>query len=242
MSICRLCKKNKKLINSHVLPEFLYKPLYDEDHEFNLIKLKGGKIAQKLNKGVYEKLLCEHCDNIIIGEYEDLAAKVLFGDRKKEIEIIKTNFGHLIKGLNYKLFKLFQISLIWRISLTSRPEFKKINLGPHQEKMRIMLLEGYPGEVYDYGVWMMYFPKSSKELKDLIIAPQQLRKRIEGHRCYRAIFNGLIWIFFVSQHIDRFSHKEYFLSKSGELPVINSSQFGENFVQYLKQEYQKNLK
>ena len=240
MSICKLCNKDKELVNSHILPEFLYKPLYDEEHEFNLISVKDGKITQKLNKGVYEKLLCQHCDNIIIGEYEDHAAKVLFGDGKKEIEIIKTKFGHLIRGLDYRLFKLFQISLIWRISLTTRQEFKKINLGPHQNKMRTMLLEGNPGDVFEYGVWILFFPKSSKEMKDLIIAPNLLRKRIEGHRCYRAIFNGLFWLFFVSHHTYQFSHKEYFLSKSEELPIINSGQIGENFVQYLIREYQKN--
>ena len=240
MSTCKLCNQDKKLVDSHILPEFLYTPLYDEEHRFSFLSMKEGKEIKQLKKGVYEKLLCENCDNIIIGQYEDHAAKILFGDGKKEIEIAKTSYGHLISGVNYKLFKLFQISLLWRVSIASRPEIKKISLGPHQEKMRKMLLGGIPGEVYEYGVWMLFFPKSSKDMKDFILIPRPLPRRIEGYRCFRAIFNGLVWLFFVSSHTQRFSHIEFFLSKSGELPIINSGEFGENFVRFLAQEFQQN--
>ena len=200
MPVCKLCKENKLLVDSHILPEFLYSPLYDEQHKFNFLSMNEGKVIKQLKIGVYEKLLCKKCDNIIIGQYENHASKILFGDGKKEIEITKNNYGHLIKGLDYKLFKLFQISLLWRVSIATRSEIKNINLGPHQEKMRLMLLRGVPGEIYEYGVWVMFFPKSSKNLKDLILLPRPLSKRIEGNRCYRAIFDGLFWLFFVSSH------------------------------------------
>ena len=240
MSICKLCLEDKKLVDSHILPEFLYSPLYDEEHRFSFLSMREGKVIKQLKKGVYEKLLCEECDNIIIGQYENHAAKILFGDGKKEIEIVRTNYGHLIKGADYKLFKLFQISLLWRVSISTRPEIKKINLGPHQENMRLMLLDGLPGEVYEYGVWILLFPKSSKDLKDFILIPQPLTRKIQGHRCFRAIFNCLCWLFFVSSHVQLFSHLGFFLSKTGELPIVNSGEIGENFVRYLAKEYQQN--
>ena len=62
--------------------------------------MKKGEEIKQLKKGVYEKLLCENCDNIIIGQYEDHAAKILFGDGKKEIEIEKTTYGHLIREVD----------------------------------------------------------------------------------------------------------------------------------------------
>jgi len=230
MSKCKLCNKDKTLIDSHIFPEFMYEPLYDDEHRFKVINMKGGDLIKTPPKGIYEKLLCESCDKKIIGKYEDHASKILFGDGKKEIEVETKNYGHLVHGVDYKLFKLFQISLIWRASLSTRKEIIRINLGPHAEPMRLMLLNENPGEVYDYGVIIYLFPKSSKDMKDLIISPALLPKRIEGNRIYRAIFNGLVWIYFLSNHTKYFTKQEFFLSKEGMLPIINSGQIGEEYV------------
>lgn len=230
MNNCKLCNQPKKLVDSHIFPEFMYEPLYDDEHRFKVISMKDGDVIKEPPKGIYEKLLCDVCDNDIIGKYENHASKVLFGDGKKEIEIETMEYGHLIHGVDYKLFKLFQISLIWRASISTRKEINRINLGPHAEVMRQMLITENPGEVYEYGVFIYLFPKSSKDMKDLIVSPELLPKRIDGNRIYRAIFNGLFWAFFVSSHLNYFGKKEFFLSKEGSLPIINSGKIGEQYV------------
>ena len=111
-----------------------------------------------------------------------------------------------------------------------RKEINRIYLGPHSEVMRQMILNENPGEIYEYGVIIYLFPKSSKDMKDLIISPELLTKRIDGNRVYRAIFNGLFWTFFVSSHIKYYGKREFFLSKEGSLPIINSGQIGEQYV------------
>jgi len=233
MAECRLCKENKRLVKSHIFPEFMYKPLYDENSKFKIISLKNGSIKKEPSKGIYERLLCERCDNEIIGKYENHASKILFGDGKKEIEIENTNYGQLIRGVDYKLFKLFQMSLLWRTSISKREEIHRINLGPHEDRMRKMILNEDPGEFYDYGVIILLFPESSKKLKDLLISPELLHKRIDGHRIYRAIFNGLVWVYFVSSNTKDFNYKNYFLSKDGTLPIVNSGIYGEKFIREL---------
>lgn len=35
---CRLCREAKPLVNSHVIPELLYVPLYDEKHRLLSVK------------------------------------------------------------------------------------------------------------------------------------------------------------------------------------------------------------
>ena len=230
MSACKLCNKENKLIDSHIFPEFMYTPMYDEKHQFKILTTKSTDIIKEPRKGIYEKLFCKKCDNDIIGKYEDHAAKVMFGDGKKEIEIKNTNMGLLIRGIDYTLFKLFQISLLWRASISTRPEIKRISLGPHAETMRKMLLTENPGEVYEYGAVIYLFPQSSKDMKDLIVSPELSERRIEGNRIYRAIFNGLFWTFFVSNHSNLYSFKNHFLSKEGILPIINSGKYGEQYV------------
>jgi len=239
MAICKLCNTEQKLIDSHIFPEFMYTPMYDEYHQFKVLTTKSPNVLKEPKKGIYEKLFCKKCDNDILNKYEDHAAKVMFGDGKKEIEIKETKFGLLIRGIDYKLFKLFQISLLWRAAISTRPEIKRISLGAHTEKMRNMLYTGNPGEIYEYGVVIYLFPQSSKEMKDLIVSPELSEKRIEGNRIYRAIFNGLFWTYFISSHSKYYSFKEHFLSKEGVLPIINSGEYGERYVFQLAKDFLK---
>lgn len=239
MAICKLCGKERKLIDSHIFPEFMYKPMYDDNHKFKFLTTKSDGVIKEPSKGIYEKLFCENCDNNIIGKYEDHAAKVLFGDGKKGIGIENTKYGLMIHDVNYSLFKLFQISLFWRASISTRPEIKKISFGPHCEKMKEMLYNENPGEPYEYGTVIYFFPKYSSDIKDLIVMPEFSEKRVEGNRVCRAIFNGLFWTMLASSHSKNFTHKELFLSTEGKLPIINSGPFGEKYIYELAKDILK---
>ncbi len=52
---CRLCKNDKPLQNSHVIPEFLYGPSYDAKHRIGVVRvgLPGRRLRQK---GIREPL------------------------------------------------------------------------------------------------------------------------------------------------------------------------------------------
>lgn len=34
---CQLCQRDTELMNSHIIPEFVYEPLYDEAHRFHVL-------------------------------------------------------------------------------------------------------------------------------------------------------------------------------------------------------------
>jgi len=59
--VCPLCQKEKPLVQSHVIPEFLYRPLYDEKHRAIEAKLvpKGFNYLQKAYR---EPLPCSECE------------------------------------------------------------------------------------------------------------------------------------------------------------------------------------
>jgi len=227
MALCKLCLKEKPLRDSHIFPEFLYKPLYDSGHNYLVLKSKTN--VGKRPKGIYEKLFCASCEEII-ARYEDYAAKILMGDGKTEVQINENKFGFVIKNLDYTRFKLFELSLIWRANIASRPELRRISLGPHSEKIREMLLKEEPGRYYKYGCAIFFLPEQPPELKELIIPPHKLPSMIDGHRGYRAIFNGLFWIFIISSHTEEFEMKKYFLQESGDLPIVNSGHHGWKFI------------
>jgi len=101
---CKLCNNESKLMNSHIIPEFIYKPLYDEKHRFHVLSTykKVGKLKEQ--KGIRENMLCSECEQHI-SRYESYARKVLFGG----VPIVVQNDGPgiIVSEIDYKLFKLF---------------------------------------------------------------------------------------------------------------------------------------
>lgn len=228
MHICALCLDEKKLVKSHIFPEFLYKPLYDPNHQYLVVSTDKDTPIRKRAKGIYGKLLCYECDNNIIGSYENYASTIMF-ENVREKEIVETGF--LFKGLDYPRFKLFQLSLLWRASISNRPEARQIDLGPHQEKIRKMLFDGNPGKMFEYGCAMFFLPKQPKEMVGFIYPPEQIIRKIKGgHFGYRAIFAGLFWFWICSSHMNMFPNPELFISENGILPVKNSGNKGWNFI------------
>ena len=78
-SICKLCLQKKKLVRSHIIPEFLYKRLYNEKHQFFVISNDSKIHDRVLQKGLREYLLCQECDGEILSSYEHYTSRVLNG-------------------------------------------------------------------------------------------------------------------------------------------------------------------
>ncbi len=166
-------------------------------------------------KGIYEKLLCEECE-IKISKFESYASGVLFGG--PELTIKKTTIGIKVSGVNYEKFKLFQLSILWRIAVSKRDEFSNIGLGPHQEVIRKMILSENPAKQHLYGCVHVFSPKILEFTTELILPPEHVK--IDGHNCFRTLLGGVFWLFIVSSHSRQFSMSDFYLSESGDLHLI----------------------
>ncbi len=230
--VCSLCKEDRPLRQSHIFPEWLYKPLYDDNHRFFVLSTDVKKRRGTRPKGIYERLLCGECEHRF-STWEEYARSVFY-----ELPLRVTEEGRAVvfSGLQYTSFKLFQMSLIWRASIASRPEVPRIDLGPHAERIRKMLFEGNPGEAYQYGSILMLPALSQELLQQFVYPPERLPTKIDGHTAYRAVFGGLFWLFIVSNHSSRVPH-EVFLSETGNLPVFKVGEPAEKFMQQLASDF-----
>ena len=224
---CALCLKDTKLCESHIYPEFLYDKVYDENHSFFVMSSASDSFPKRQRKGVYEELLCKNCEEHI-NNFEDYAAKVLFGGVRKTIQQLPNKL--LVSGLQYDKFKLFQMSILWRTGASKRSEFRNIKLGPHQEILRQMLLNDNPGEPYEYGCLMTFIPGVKDLMERMVFPLESLNRKIRGYRMYRGIFGGLFWAFIVSSHNDKFPFKEVFIEKQGVLSIYKAPPSAEEFV------------
>lgn len=211
-NICRLCLKESELRNSHILPEFLYENLYDELHRTMLVS--SGEKEKLIQKGVREYLLCQQCETKL-SRYEGYATTV--------IQDIPTFEGHssgnfiFSNNIDYRLFKLFQLSILWRGSVSKNQMFANVNLGKHhEEKVRVMLDLETPGRASDYGCFIVRIP-DPKKIHRIIMPP--MPEKLFGHNGYRFMIGGLFWYFVVTGHSIQETVESMFLQELGVLTV-----------------------
>lgn len=134
---CALCLEESDLRQSHIIPEFMYKSLYDEINRFHVLSVIPEKSNWKEQKGLRERLLCGKCEQKL-SVWERYASLVLKGG----IPLTHRREGSIIhlSGVDYKQFKLFQLSILWRASVSTLQFFEKVQLGEHAEIIRQHLL------------------------------------------------------------------------------------------------------
>lgn len=205
---CKLCQTTQKLCQSHIIPEFMYKPVYSENHKIKCIRPDGN--AGTLQKGLREDLLCSNCESKI-SKYERHANEILRS-------IIENNHSGDVLRINadYRKFKLFLLSILWKAGVTTVPTFA-IELGSHEEKIRAMLINENPGDEDEYPCLTFFF-KDETNLTRSIHQPEEIR--LEGHRCFRFLIARLLFIYFVSSHQKPAKAQEMSLKKDGSLNVM----------------------
>ena len=229
--VCRLCKREGKLRYSHIIPEWCYKPIYDSQHRLHELSTNES-VPNKFfrQKGLREYLLCDACEELL-GDSEKYVREVFYGG----VEIaIKREGNPLVLGdLDYKKFKLFQLSILWRCGVSTLPKLSAVDLGRHQEPLRQMILNSKPGEPHEYGCVMSAVLTESMQptgkidvVDGLMVFPEEMR--IHGHKAYRIIFAGSTWVFVVSSHSISYPDRKLFLSKDGTLilPLVKAEDTG----------------
>lgn len=231
--LCLLCKNSSEVIKSHIIPEYMYKPIYGKQGKvasagrFKIIK---GKITSRnfmMGKGDVEYLLCKKCDNEIIGGIEGEAIKYIDLIRdysfSQDLEIIETD---------YKIMKLFQLSLLWRAPISTNWMFKNVSLGnKHEEKIRLMLKDKNPGRYYEYGCVIIVV--HNKLLRKSMIHSQ--RNSHKKHTIYQIVTPGIHFEYYVSSHTKNIDFVNLFLNEDGYLPLIRAPKdYEDDSVRLLK--------
>jgi len=217
MKICKLCRKEKELKRSHIIPEFMYRTMYDDKHNYFVLSSDPKKRAFKKQKGEWEKLLCSDCETQL-SRYERYVSFIFNGGTYLEFQhdhnVIK------LAKLNYLKFKLFQLSIIWRASISSRKIFNNVQLGKHEEIIRKMLLNKDPGGENQYGCILRMIFHNDEHFSSFLVPPD--KTRVKGDIFYQFAFNGFWWHFNVASHKPSSGLHELFLKENGTLLILKS--------------------
>lgn len=212
---CALCLQDEPLCNSHIVPEFMHREIYDEKHRFLGISNNPSKPVKFFQKGLREPLLCRGCETKL-NHNERYARKCLYGgtplavqQRGKEVSV---------SGVDYKRMKLFLMSILWRFAVTTIEGFKGVKLGPHREKLRQLVLAEDPGEPFRYGCAIIEVVYEDKRIPGLIMQPTSAR--LGSHRIWRIIVDGLLLLFCVSNHDAPAEIRPLFLKPDGSMLIL----------------------
>lgn len=213
-SVCRLCNTPSELCRSHILPEFLYRPLYDEKHRFSILTagVTGVRYGQR---GLTEKLLCHACEQRLC-LFEKYAAEVMSGRLGHRYQQHDSRIT--IKGIDYAQFKLFQISILWRASVSTLEFFRLVSLGPREELLRQMLVAANPGSPEAFGCVVIFAHDSGHDLSDTLFNPEPFRWA--GRRMYKLFFAGAAWLYHCDQRPPTPHLQKFFLRPDGTLSAL----------------------
>jgi hypothetical protein len=237
MGFCKLCEKEKKLIEAHIIPKFMFKKMKDENNSFYEVKINvetKEQKSKKVQKEDYDKnILCGDCDNGILGGiYEDYAKDVLYGENLNSTiapkckNYMNPNDGteySVCKNIDYSKMKLFLLSLLWRASITDRPIFQDVNIGSkHEEIIRKMLFEKITPKETEYPIIVTSFMRTENKLENLISQPKRIKMQ-GGINGYLFTIDSLQFMFAVNsiQHKLPSYILKNTLKESGEMTTLH---------------------
>lgn len=238
--VCKLCLEARKLCDkSHIIPDFLYKYLYGENKKLVYLHSDRG-VSFRYNSEYEGGILCQACDEEIIGTFDDYAAKFIYNEFatkiKTQLHLMDDRKRLVIEGAPYEYakFKLFLLSLLWRGSISSRPFFAKMKLNSEtEEDLRKMISSNDPGVPEKYACFiylppLVVNPDGGKGLNTFYMptmSPQHVRKN-EWEFCEFTIIGTKYY---------------YLISKPKNVKVVPALERGKLTLAFNKIDTQKEL-
>ena len=211
---CALCHSDSELCRSHIVPEFFFARIYDEDNR--TLSLRHGETrARTIQKGHREKLLCRTCEDQF-QRYEDYFARYWY-QRPAPAKGVLGEFLTLV-DLDYPKLKLLLLSIVWRASVAKQNAFSSANLGPkHEGIVRRMIADEEPRTRRDYPIigGLLVDPETRKLWDNTVMLP--LLMKVEGHWAHRMVFGGVSWTVFASS--EKPPAESHWLAEDGSLAL-----------------------
>jgi hypothetical protein len=183
----------------------MYFGLFDDKNKLAMLDLDTQQ-QKRPSTGIYESyILCRDCDNVILSKLETYGKEVLcdsdgvFKDFFKANEIVQS-IGlkcARFQVTDYKNFKLFLISILWRMSISSNPFFNDVDLGlRHSEILRAAIFYNKTLNEDDYEVAIIAVQKLPDLIINMISRPRKIRQADNTY--YVCLVNGLFFMFNIS--------------------------------------------
>lgn len=204
--------------------------MYDKNHKlisFVPVKYQNDSKVKKPSSGEYESgILCQECDNSILGSYETYGHNVIYGGTfkqgKKPIchNTVEADLTILnCRNIDYSKLKLFYLSLLWRASISSRPMFKAVDLGTkYTDRIRQMLHTQDPGKDTEFVIVAFTWVKDKSASKDMLLSPRLFK--IGYKYMYVLPISGFFYFIYITPDSCHEKLFDYRLKEDGSMRTI----------------------
>jgi hypothetical protein len=194
-AVCKLCCKTAQLCRSHIIPNLALRPVFDETHRMAEVSVFGKD--RELQSGRWEYMLCLDCEQRF-SRWETYFAREWSTADKIPARVTRET-RITISGLDYSQFKLFHLSILWRLGASTLSDYRSVRLGSHQDQIGKMLLHDDPGPPDRYPFWAhLLFHKDGRISTDIVVGPYAAKKN--AVKVYVVVFGGCAWYYCVSSH------------------------------------------
>ncbi len=188
---CRLCNVEKgKLCKAHLIPESFYRFMYPSNNvegDALRVVLHDVDYVKKSRIGLYDdSLLCASCDQIL-GRLDEYGKDILLTSIPK---ILNTgNDIFILTNVDINKLITFFLSVLWRCSISKRPETRDVSIGAKFEGKIRRLLYQDNGSLDDFAVVISRYNYLNDNYKKMVILPTYLK--MDGINFYYVYFpNG----------------------------------------------------
>lgn len=223
--LCKLCNQDKKLIDAHIIPLKYFETGSD------LKSYGAGMRPSRRPKGPYDKeILCAECDGVI-GKLDShsydffLSAPdsvELIHDPEDKIHAIQI-YQKSVKG--YEINK-FVYSVLWRASISTRPEFSRVSLGKYEDEIMKLMFDTSEKNILQFPIILGKIENCP--VKKYAVSPQRTRNE-NGVNVYRLYFGQYL----VTVKVDSRNDFKMFpihccLGVNNRVPIIKYNYIGSN--------------
>lgn len=219
---CSGCKKEKNLINAHVIPEAFFVGLREKNQLPKLVTDTKGVYPKRCPIGVYDKnILCKDCEERF-QQVDNYGVDLLLKKEHKQEKLMYKEriAGYKITSFDYSLLKLFFISILWRASISKHTFYSKVDLGPFEDIAKNLIWNNDPGEIEIFPCVLAKF--TDNKVGRIMFDPH--REKFYGINQYRFYLFGYVLYIKVDQQKKSEFYEYFGISKRKDLIII-----GRNF-------------
>jgi hypothetical protein len=143
---CRFCNNDKTLTKAHIIPRSFFKRVRGGAKYSVEMRVSKKDVKEKyLQAGNYDcEILCEECERQFTPY--DAHGHSVFTKVFEEPELYRDKYGiecaYLLPDVDFRLLKLFVLSVLWRASVSRLYFFRDVDLGLHAHTIKSLISNG----------------------------------------------------------------------------------------------------
>jgi hypothetical protein len=208
MGLCKLCGEERVLVRSHIIPIAFHRHMQcDSTVAPVVVGSASDSYPMRRPGGLYdEELLCDPCEQRF-GPWDQYGAECLLQGFERDAQRMAHNgetLAYQIDDWDQEKIRMFALSLLWRAAATTNPVFRRVTLGPYEERLRQLIVAGVPDSPDNFSVLLCRWHARPENEKMALTQMSPYSWKLEGINMSKLFLGG--FVFYIKSDQRAFTH------------------------------------